>query len=117
VNETGISRPQGPYRDLIRSKARRNWTFDSEKDHAKGKKAANSQLAQSSLQRRTRGAITCPIINNVKGPQDPFNTLPIGSNSRTQELLSHCEYIQTEEMKPLMDPPLPAYLLATASGF
>lgn len=87
------------HRNLIRSHGRRNWVaqFHSgqiEVDDHKGRgitaklvKSRNSQLkAEKWPKHNTVHALSGPGT----GLNDPFDSLPIGSNSHIQALLNHC---------------------------
>lgn len=110
VTESGVARPHGSFRDLIRSKARRKGKTQSEYAQASRKSSATrSTLDIDTDSERSR--TTTPTASGVvtpktalKTPQallckglerglvDPFYTLPISESGETQLLIHHCEF-------------------------
>jgi hypothetical protein len=110
VTESGVARPNGSFRDLIRSKARRKGKTQGEY----AKTSHKSSATRSTLDIDTdseRSRTTTPTSSGVvtpktalKTPQallcqglerglvDPFYTLPISESGETQLLIYHCEF-------------------------
>jgi hypothetical protein len=108
VAETGVARPNGSFRDLIRSKARRKGKKQGESSKSAGKSSSGCFLGilePDSERSRTTTPISSGHVtpkNSPKSPLtlqgvedcliDPFLTLPISNSGGTQFLLHHCEY-------------------------
>jgi hypothetical protein len=109
VTETGVARPHGSFRDLIRSKARRKGKNQGE--HAQTARKSSGTRFTLSVDTDSEGSCTTtPTPSGVvtpktppKTPQallcqglesglvDPFYTLPIGEAGSTQFLIHNCE--------------------------
>ncbi len=110
VTESGVARPHGSFRDLIRSKARRKCKTQGE--YAKNSRKSSATGSTVAIDKDSeRSRITTPICSGVvtpksalKTPQplpiqglergliDPFYTLPISESGETQFLIHHCEF-------------------------
>lgn len=108
VTENGVARPNGSFRDLIRSQARRKGHTQSigvqpHPNHPKGtspKYFAELEIADCSTESTSvsprfstpedcQVTLSCMIGNYA---DDPFDTLPIWPFGRTQFLIHHCKF-------------------------
>jgi hypothetical protein len=102
VSETGVKRPQGVLRDIIRSHARRKGPdgrkqspyttptvtkdcedqcslFDDSDSRSRSRSASSSEFSLTQV----------PTNNSL----DPFHALPISEHGHAQFLVKHCEYL------------------------
>lgn len=110
VTESGVARPHGSFRDLIRSKARRKGKTQGDYAKTSRKSSATRSTAATDTDSE-RSRTTTPISSGVvtpktalKTPQpllcqglerglvDPFCTLPISESGETRFLIHHCEF-------------------------
>jgi hypothetical protein len=110
VAETGVSRPHGSFRDLIRSKARRKGKKQGE-DVKVASSSSSSCFASNVDTDSERSRTTTPTSSGLvtpktppKTPQallwpglensliDPFLTLPISEVGGTQFLIHDCKF-------------------------
>ena len=108
VAETGVARPNGSFRDLIRSKARRKSKKQGENSKTGGRSSGSflGILDPDSERSRTTTPTSSGHVTpktSPKSPQplhgvednliDPFLTLPISSAGGAQFLIHHCECV------------------------
>ncbi|KAE9381097.1 hypothetical protein N431DRAFT_392008 [Stipitochalara longipes BDJ] len=117
VAETGVARPNGSFRDLIRSKARRKGKKQAENTKTARKSSGNCFLGivdPDSERSRTTTPISSGHVTpktSPKSPQtlhsvedsliDPFLTLPISDAGGTQFLINHYFAIFKPSYAPL----------------
>ena len=102
VSETGVKRPQGVLRDIIRSHARRKGPDGRKQSQcttpAAGRDGEDqySPFDDSDSRSRSRSASSSefsltqvPTNNSL----DPFHALPISEHGHAQFLVKHCEFL------------------------
>lgn len=120
VTESGVARPHGSFRDLIRSKARRKGKTQGDYPKTSRKSSATRSTAATDTDSE-RSRTTTPISSGVvtpktalKTPQpllcqglerglvDPFCTLPISESGETRFLIHHYFSIFKPSYAPLL---------------
>jgi hypothetical protein len=108
VPESGVARPNGDNRQVIRSHAKRRRTSRTEQGSSKGKlseirpksedssdvQAGTSSTMTRSLSNYLRSRDSNSSVSRTLDPDniDPFGTLPVEDVGNTSVLMRHCEY-------------------------
>jgi hypothetical protein len=101
VSETGVKRPQGVLRDIIRSHARRKGPDGRKQSPCTTPTVARDGEDQCSLfddsdSRSRRRSASSSEFSLTQVPTnnslDPFHALPISEHGHAQFLVKHCEF-------------------------
>jgi hypothetical protein len=105
VPETGVNRPHGAFRHVIRSQAKRRTVRRNDQAVYKGKlpvlrssagDMSNTQTGTRSTTTRSlplSGAAKISVSRSLDANKvDPFGTLPVEEVGTTAVLIRHCEY-------------------------